>query len=412
MRTAIESEPAAPLPDRLDRLAAHCAGAARGGVNMMIEAARKSLWPHRRPHEARRVCVYRIGNVGDIVCALPAIHSIRRAYPKAYLTLLTSPGPAAAIGAGELLGGARWLDEMLVYRSEEIADRPGRARLLRKLRERAFDIWIELPPLKTRLRTQLRNMLAARAAGAKWGGGWEVGRFNLAARAQSATFEFPNEVDRLLAVVARVGIEPGPVEFPLPIDAADRARAPRMLNAAGIASRRLAALAPGAKCEANLWPEARFAAVGRHLIARGFGVVVLGGSADRSLCVRIANEAGAVSLAGQTSLLETCAILERCEFAVCVDSGVQHLAAAVGVRCLSLSSARNFRGVWSPYGPAHTVLRKSTECDTCLLTRCPRENRCMDLIETAEVAALADRMIDARDLRSDESPAAMAACPQ
>jgi len=78
-------------------------------VNGFLHAIALLLWPRRRPVFAERVCVFRIGHIGDIVCALPAIRSVRRAYPNARLTLFTSPGPTGP-GAVELLPGNDWID--------------------------------------------------------------------------------------------------------------------------------------------------------------------------------------------------------------------------------------------------------------------------------------------------------------
>lgn len=382
-----------PRARRFECSAARLASALRIAENAALDFLRFTLWP-RRGQRLNRIAVYRIGNVGDTVCALPALWAVRRAYPAASLTLVTSPGRRGAPGAAELLDGARWLDEIVAYHSEDVADRGGRHRMLNELRRREFDAWIELPVVDTRFRTQLRNLLVARALGPRWAAGWAVGPRSFAARAQSASRAMPNEVERLLAIVARLGIEPLPVKFPLPISQADRSLAGRVVNQAG-QGRPLVALAPAAKCESNLWPAGRFAEVGRRLAASGFAPVVLGGAADTARCAEIAALIGApaIDLAGRTTILESAAILERCALAICLDSGLQHLAAAVGTRCLSLFAGKGFRGIWHPYGDLHTVLRKTLECDSCLLQRCPRGNHCMNLIETAEVEYWADRML-------------------
>ena len=73
------------------------------------------------------------------------MYAIRRAYPAAHLTLVTSPGKAGSVGARELLDGVSWIDEIVVYHAEDIATARGRLELVRNLRARKFDVWIELP---------------------------------------------------------------------------------------------------------------------------------------------------------------------------------------------------------------------------------------------------------------------------
>src|ERR1019366_502260 len=145
-----------------------------------------------------RICVFRIGNIGDIVCALPAIRCIRRAYPNARLTLLTSPGLMGMAGAAELLPGIDWIDELRVYFSEDIETLPQRWKLLRELRARHFDVWIELPNNLSSIFRQFRDMMFAWMTGVRWARGWRINTIRLAAQAQSEHLRFTNEVDRTL----------------------------------------------------------------------------------------------------------------------------------------------------------------------------------------------------------------------
>src|ERR1700691_1289298 len=133
--------------------------AIRASANAGLKAAARLLWQRRRPHDAQRVCIYRIGNIGDTACTIPAMHAIRRAYPGAHLTLLTSPGKAGSIGARELLEGVSWLDEIVVYHAEDIATARGRLGLLHNLRARKFDLWIELAAVAASLTKLFCNLV-------------------------------------------------------------------------------------------------------------------------------------------------------------------------------------------------------------------------------------------------------------
>ena len=380
---------------QLQKIRLQCVRLLYAAANLLLAMLQGCLWPRQRPRQAQRVCIYRIGNIGDILCALPAMYAIRRAYPDAKLTLLTSPGKRGALGAAELLEGARWLDELLVYYSDDIDSLGKRCRLLGRLRHQPYDVWIELPRECGRTATMLRNMAAARLAGARWACGWQLNTIRWAAQAQSEFFTFPNEAERLLALLAGCGIQSREVVFPLPLSDRHRRSVDELLGKNGLTGKPLVAIAPGAKRSTNRWPADRFAEVGRHLIAKGFGLVVMGGAADAGTCRDVATAAGpgALAVAGQSSLLESAELLKRCYLVICNDSGVQHLAAAVGKPCLSLFAASDFRGKWYPYGSQHTVLRKWVECHTCLLERCPYDNRCLKLIEADEVIAVADQKL-------------------
>jgi lipopolysaccharide heptosyltransferase II len=377
---------------RQQALAAH---AIRAVANTILQGAARSAWPRGRPLEADRVCIYRIGNIGDATCAIPAMHAIRRAYPAAHLTLVTSPGKAGLVGARELLDGVSWLDEIVVYHAEDIATARGRLELVRNLRARKFDVWIELPVVAAPLATLFRNLLVARSAGVRWGFGWRY-EPRFAARSQTLFNDFPDEVERLLAIVRAAGFAADDAEFPLELDDSNRRSVTALLDQAGIAGAEpMIAFAPGAKLEPNRWPVDRFIEVGKSLAARGYAIVVLGGSSEAAMCERIAKAIGrnCASLAGKTTVRDSCEVLTRCTMLVCNDSGVQHLAAAVGTPCVSLFTRREFPGMWWPHGPQHEVLLKDVECHTCFLDSCPYDNKCIKAIGVDEVFAAAGRVL-------------------
>jgi ADP-heptose:LPS heptosyltransferase len=371
----------------LRHMQAAAASALYAVASTVLALARFCLWPRRRPAQAGSVCVYRIGNLGDILCALPAIDAVRHAYPGARITLVTSPGKTGMPGARQLLAGAPWLDELFVYHSEDIRTFAQRLRLIRQLRRRKPDLWIELPSSLATVPVLLRNMLAARLSGARWGYGWAVSTIRWWARAQAERRVFPNEVERLLQIVAQCGIRTPSPQFPLPITEQHAAAVDQLLGNFSPERVPLVAIAPGAKRPANRWPIERYVKVGQALSRQGFRLLLVGGAGDEPSCAWIASQIGTntLNLAGRTSMLESCEALRRCGFVVCNDSGVQHMAAAVGTPCVSIFSAREMRGKWHPYGVRHIVLREDVPCRACYLDECPRENFCIRLVQVADV---------------------------
>ncbi len=356
-------------------------------ANALIAVVRWCLWPGPRPVDARNVCLYRIGNLGDILCALPAMQAVRDAYPNAELTLVTSPGKRGMPGARELLTGAPWLDHLVVYHTEDIATRPQRVGFIKQLRQRKFDVWIELSPNRTTLPVVFRNMLAARLAGARWAHGWRICTIRWAARAESECKIFPDEVIRVMQGLEACGIKAVEPRFPLPLTEQHALAVDALLRDFVTPGTALVAIAPGAKRTTNRWPLERYGEVAQALSQRGFLVVFVGGPGDKEACQRLASRVGprALSLAGRLSPLESCELLRRCSFVVCNDSGVQHMAAAVSTPCVSIFSSSDQPGKWRPYGPQHIVLQRYVPCHTCYLWECPHDNLCVKLVETSEV---------------------------
>ena len=366
-------------------------------VNLLLRACRFALWPNRRPSHPQRICVYRNGFIGDTICALPAINAIRTAYPGAHLTLLTSPAEGKFPGATDLLAGVRLIDDIQIYLKSEVTGFRKRLAFLRSMRVRHFEMWIDLPQDLAGPFNQLRNMLIAKLAGAQWAYGWGfVSTLKLWVQAQSEFLAFPSEVERLLGIVRSAGISSDQkVLFPPGLVSYDR-KAVEELFGRPVELSRLVAIAPGAKKKLSLWPVERFVVVGRYLVSRGFTVVVLGGSADRSICRTVAEGIGSdtINLSGRTSLRESCEVLSRCLMLICNDSGVQHLSSAVGTPCISIFSFHDMPGKWHPYGSRNVVLRKWIDCHTCYRQTCPYDNRCVKLIDASEVIAVIDSKLE------------------
>ncbi len=378
----------------LHRSQAWLANAAYRSVNGLLQGLAQGLWPGARPAGAERVCVFRIGNIGDIACALPAIRCVRNAYPHARLTLLTSPGQAGMPGARELLDGAPWIDELRVYHADDIETLSKRWRLLREMRARRFDVWVEIPNNLSSVSRQFRDLMFTWMTGVGWARGWEFSTLRWAAQAQSEYFVFANEVDRTLDIVRRAGIPVEGVDFALPRPPAAQARIDELMQRKGLRDGHLVAIAPGAKRTTNRWPLERFAEVGRALVGDNTAIVVLGGASEARLFGELAARIGADahSMAGELTLGESCELLRRCRLLIAVDSGVQHLAAAVGTPCVSLFSFWQMRGRWRPYGARNVVIQKWVPCHTCLREECPIGNACMKAIEVEEVVRHASRM--------------------
>src|SRR6202011_67790 len=135
-----------------------------------------------------------------------------------------------------------------------------------------------------------------------------------------------------------------------------------------------------------------------ELASCGSAVVLIGGADDRETCEQIASRVNlaVVNVAGELSLQASSSLLRRCDLLICVDSGPQHLAAAVGTPCIALFSQRNQRRRWYPYGSNHIVLEGSVECHTCLLDTCPHDNRCMKQIGIEDVLAASYKKLGAK----------------
>jgi heptosyltransferase-2 len=147
-------------------------------------------------------------------------------------------------------------------------------------------------------------------------------------------------------------------------------------------------MAPGASYgPAKKWFPERFARVADRLAESFHARVILFGSADDAASiaeVRHYAEHPPPSLTGMTTLREAMAVIARCRLFISNDSGLMHVAAALGVPTIAVFGSTN-PATTSPPGRRNRIIYKNVPCSPCLKTDCPTDFKCMHLIEADEV---------------------------
>ena len=176
---------------------------------------------------------------------------------------------------------------------------------------------------------------------------------------------------------AALGLERGetlPPELPAPHLVVDETQRLATLSALGIDSAaRAVALCPGAEYgPAKRWPPAYFAELARALTAGGDAVWLIGSSKDAQIAQDIVRLSGgaAVNLCGRTTLDQAVELLASARLAVANDSGLMHVAAAVGTPLIAIygSSTPAFT---PPMSPRAHIVKLDIECSPCFERTCP-----------------------------------------
>jgi lipopolysaccharide heptosyltransferase II len=157
------------------------------------------------------------------------------------------------------------------------------------------------------------------------------------------------------------------------------------------------ALMPGAEYgPAKQWPAAHFSALAGRLAAEGATVWILGSARETPLGREIADDAGSarvVCLAGETSLVEAVDLLALARVAVSNDSGLMHIAAAVGTHTVAIygSSTPDFT---PPLTTNATIHYRRLGCSPCFKRECPLGHLdCLVGIGVDEVQASVERRL-------------------
>jgi heptosyltransferase III len=125
-------------------------------------------------------------------------------------------------------------------------------------------------------------------------------------------------------------------------------------------------LHPGAGSISKRWPSERFAELARRLVLRGKRVLIVDGPAESGLAGRIAEASpgNAVLAASSLSLNILAAVMSSAESFVGNDSGIAHLAAALGIPSAVIFGP-TLPQHWAPLGRHATVLRDVRNCEGC-----------------------------------------------
>jgi len=346
----------------------------------------------------KNILIYKIGNIGDIVCAVPSFMAIRRAYPEAKITLLTSPGKKGTLGAKELLTGVWYLDELKAYYAEDINSLTKKINFILDLKEKYFDLFIQLPDDLTNFRTLFRNLIFAKCLGVKAAFGFKIRTIQLFKKTQVDYLFNKTEAESLLDILKENKIPVREVEFDFNISSQQKNKARNLLEEKwGKINKNnlIVAISPGGKRETNQWPIERFTKVAKYLQEKyGAKILIVGGPGDvfkAEIIKEGLNNSGVLVTAGKLELLETLELLKYCAFLISNSTGTMHLAAAAGIPVVGLFTVRDVFGRWFPYGKNHKILyHKFMDCnykkEECI-------KKSIEIIAVEEVINVCDELI-------------------
>jgi ADP-heptose:LPS heptosyltransferase len=329
----------------------------------------------------KRILAISCTAIGDTLLSTPALRSLRLAYPQARISLLLNRDYVT------LFANNPDIDEVIPYAG-------GYRRFFRlawSLNRCRFDLALVLhgnEPQATPLaylsgadfRFKLPNdndfrfLLSNSEPIRRWG-------------------DLEHGIDQRLEVAALAGGAPTDRSMTLITTPAALARLQDRMAARAIpANACLIGFQAGASTVSRRWSADRFAELGKRLLVRQADawIVLTGSASERPLAEKIAagiNHGRVWVAAGEPSLAELPALMQRLQVLLTGDTGPMHVAIAAGTPVVALFAVSD----WRRSGPAsdfekHVVIQKWRTCDPCLSKRCPyAEPLCMANISVDEV---------------------------
>lgn len=308
------------------------------------------------------ILVVKLATIGDLLLATPALRALRETYPWAKIDLLVTPASAGLLDGWQVVDNIFVLDKYVFDYPQQIFTHPGNVKRLRplwhNLRDGHYDAVILMHHL-TLFFGRLKHQALMRATGAKWRVGLDNGHgWFLNVRVPDHGFGAMHEAEYNLALAQAVGAATSDTRLFVPITDEERLQARHLVSGeteAESAPRPLLAMHPGSGgySTARRWAPERFAQLADTLYRDvGGQLLLLGGPEEAALNEQVMGmmKSGmpARSLAGKGSIRVAAAVLELADLFVGNDSGLMHLAAAVGTPTVAIFGLTN-ADAWGPY---------------------------------------------------------------
>ncbi|MEW5744992.1 MAG: lipopolysaccharide heptosyltransferase II [Nitrospirota bacterium] len=332
---------------------------------------------------ASSILVRGVNWIGDAVMTMPALWSVRKAFPDAPISLLVKPSVAPVFERDPAV------DEIILY-EDCFRTAFGRFKLAYRLRKKHFSKAILL-------QNAFDAALLAFLAGIPERIGYDRDRRGFLLTHPVSFNGEDRKIHHIayyLTLLKAVGM---PVFYQQPwirLSLDERRTARERLAAL---PRPILGINPGAAYgSAKRWLPQRFAEVAQWFIKdRGGGVVIFGGPKEAATAEEIekliGSEASGVghrallSLSGRTTVRELISLIAACDVLVTNDSGPMHLGYAVGTPLVTIFGSTSPQ-LTGPVGYGNRIVRKGFSCGPCFERTCDTGDlRCMYTITSEEV---------------------------
>ncbi len=335
------------------------------------------------------IAIVRFSALGDVLLVVPAVQALRRSYPQATITWITSPQ------AYSLLQGLEGVNFEVYDKPRTLADYRA---FYRAYSQRKFDVVLAM-------QANLRINLLYPALHAPLKIGFDR------TRAREGQWLFCNRriaftnshlADSFLAFAAELGADISKVDWNLPVAETDRSWADEQMQAL---PRPLIAIHPLSSKQERNWIFGRYAEVIERAVDQWqAGFVISGGNAaeEQDFCARLARIAPdrTLNLCGQTTPRQLAAVLAQADVLIAPDTASVHIARAMNTPVLGLYAVAS-PALSGPYKAQEYVVNRYPNAVRKFLgkdpERVPWNTRvhhpdAMSLIQVADVLQQLDRL--------------------
>ena len=334
----------------------------------------------------RKVLLVRLRSIGDSVLSTPSAFALKRFLPNVKVDILVEDWVAP------LLDHHPHIDNVLAL---ERGGLMSRMRASRELRSEKYDVVYNLHGGTT-------ATFLTRATGARHRVGFKTYQY---AQLHNHLAPSPlllwgqqktHSVEQQLALLGWTGVpvtDRPRTQLGVSPEAAETIN--QRLAAVGLTDRKIALIHPAAAFATKQWATENFARVVEFVAERGFAPIAIAASHEQAVLENLVAESSVHIETFDLSLPEVTALAARSQLFIGNDSGIAHIAAAVGTRCVVVFGSSNIAH-WRPWNSAPAeVVFEQMPCQPCHGYFCEKfaQPECILRVPVSRVTAAIDRVL-------------------
>ena len=362
--------------------------------------------PVYAPETIQRILVVKVDHIGDFITALPAIRRLKAIFPHSHITAVVAP-------ASQYLANLESsIDETLIFEffhaRSQLGEKEIESQQLRQLGDalaaRRFDLAVDLRKhCETRALLQLaqaritagfdhRSQFSWLDISLPWEGDVQL---------QEKSHHISNDLINLVNAIDSAGSADRSILKGRADWSAHQRPIIARLSDAGMFSRRVVCIHPGAGNDNKIWPARHFATLINSLVAvEDVDCALIGGPDEAEITVKILALIKAhdrvYDLSGGLTLAELPYFMDLCALFVGNDSGPKHIAAAVGVPTIGIHSGVIDAREFGPLGKFAVAVKRDMACAPCYLVKrsdCHRGVACLEELPPSYILPLSRKLL-------------------
>ena len=290
-------------------------------------------------HDDKRVLIFRKDVLGDFILFLPTIKLYRDYYRDSRISLVVNTLVT------DLIPNFSYIDDLIIFDQKKFRTNFWyRRNFMHNLKRQGFDIAIYPVYSREPIGDLLINITEAK----------EKISFKNEPSKRDSTYTrliesdpLLNEIERNMAFAREVTNLKTRLAFPtIDVKLLPQENTPLIEG-------RYCIMFPGAGASYRIWQLEKFSEIADHIVSKGYNIVICGTKNENPLAEKIINEAKAkkqiINLCGKTNVSSLAHILNKSVFYFGSETGVLHLATAVGTPTICILGSGHF-GRFFPYG--------------------------------------------------------------